>query len=115
MAAWPVSLPQTFQQGSYKESFPNQSIATKMDTGPEKVRRRFTAAPYPMVGRMWLTLDQSNTLETFYLTTLKGGSLTFTFTHPRTLVTITCRMKSPPGITARADAFTVSLNFTVLP
>ena len=38
---------------------------------------------------MWMTFDQYASLLTFYRSTLKDGTLPFTFTHPRTGVTTT--------------------------
>ena len=115
MELWPASLPQTFEQQSYSEKLPNLTIRTSMDTGPAKVRKRFTAAPYPMSGTMRMTRDQTVTLDTFYIETLNGGADPFTFIHPRKGTTLTCRFTTPPDISALDHDFSVSLSFEVLP
>lgn len=115
MELWPATLPQTFEQPDYNESFPEMTVRTPMDTGPAKVRKRFTAAPYPMTGSMRLTATQANTLETFYITTTHGGADAFTFTHPRKGTTITCRFTAPPHIVSIEHEFKAGLTFEVIP
>jgi hypothetical protein len=115
MALWPVTLPQIFEQSGYKETLPDMMIRTKMDTGPAKVRKRFTAAPYSMSGNMRMTKAQTDDLDTFYLTTTNGGADAFTFIHPRKGTTLSCRFMGAPGYISLEHDFNVSLSFEVLP
>jgi len=115
MSTWPVTLPQTFDQSSYSEDFPEMVIRTKMDTGPDKIRKRFTAAPYNLSGSMKLTSAQTSTLDAFYYTTINAGADSFLFTHPRTLATIICRFLSPPKYRALQYKFEVSIALEVMP
>lgn len=115
MSIWPATLPQAFEQNGYKESLPEMTIRTKMDTGPAKIRKRFTAAPYSMGGTMHVTKLQADDLDTFYLTTTNGGADAFTFIHPRKGTTLSCRFVGPPVYTSLDHKFNVSLSFEVLP
>lgn len=95
MTAWP-SLPKPLIN-TFKETPPDNSIRTEMETGYDKVRRRSTAASYPMSFDLFLTPAQTATLDTFYNSTTKSGSLSFDFTHPRTAATVSARFTSPPN------------------
>jgi hypothetical protein len=77
-AEWPFSLPQVLLVEGYTESPPNTMLITEMDAGPAKRRQRYTAAPRPISGAVILSSkDQLNDLDEFYVTELKGGTLTF--------------------------------------
>lgn len=113
--SWPSSLPLPDVPG-YQEIMPNAVIRTAMDVGPEKVRRRTTAA----VRRFRLSYSMTNaeveTLNTFYNTTIEGGVLTFTMDNPRTGVTKTYRIQSPPEVTTITGIyFRVNCSFEELP
>jgi len=82
--SWPGTLPQTPTTGGYEEAPPDLTIRTEMDAGQAKRRRRFTAGPREFSVSFVLTKAQVATLDTFYVTTLKGGSLSFDWFHPRT-------------------------------
>ncbi len=115
-AVWPASLPQKFLQQGYREGFADVLLRTRMDAGPDKVRRRFTAAPRPVRGTMAMTGAQVATLESFFDTTLQGGALPFDWTHPRTGAAVTCRFIEPPEVLAKStDRYRVSLVLEVLP
>ncbi len=95
-AVWPVALPQYALENGYQESLEDQTIETQMDSGPAKVRRRFTTGfrKYQLVIQM--DTDQMALFETFYLETLQGGSLPFDWLHPRTRTPKTFRFRRPP-------------------
>ena len=40
---WPATLPQEILAEGYEEGLPDVLVRTKMDAGPDKVRRRATA------------------------------------------------------------------------
>ena len=97
MATWPGTLPTSPEGPNYQESPPNTLIRTQMDAGPPKVRQRFTSGVRPLSFTWMLTKAQVATLDTFYVTTLFGGSLSFDgLAHPRTLAATTFRFTAPP-------------------
>lgn len=97
MAIWPLSLPQAPSWTGFQETSPNTTIRTPMDVGPPKVRRRSTAAVRPLSMQFMLTRDEVATLETFYQTTLAGGSLPFDWVHPRTGAAVSVQFTAPPS------------------
>jgi len=99
MVAWPGTLPQTPLYVGYEENTPDLLVRTGMDTGPDKIRRRATAGVREITWPTILTIAQVATLETFYITTLASGALTFTLNHPRTAVGSTWRFVKAPTYT----------------
>jgi hypothetical protein len=104
MAVWPISLPQSplMLQG-FQETLPNTVIRTEMDVGPPKVRQRATAGIRAFTMIVQMTKAQVATLDTFYVSTLAGGSLPFDWTHPRTGAAATYRFVRPPICVPLAD------------
>lgn len=82
MPTWPGSLPQYPLQDGYSAAEPNGLLASAMDQGPPKVRRRFSAAVTPVQCSWKLTDAQKATLKAFVKTDLAGGALTFTWPNP---------------------------------
>ena len=66
-------------------------IETEMDAGPPKARRRYTAGIRMVRGTIRVTKAQRATLDTFWVTTLEGGTLAFEWIHPITLATANFR------------------------
>lgn len=112
---WPSTLPKALRLSGLSNSLPNQTIRSQMDIGPAKVRRRTTAAIEPISGSIVLTEAQTETLDLFFLSTLKGGALSFNWTHPRKLVTVEMRMVSPPKYDPADGLFIATLDLEVLP
>lgn len=100
MSAWPGTLPQQFSQDGYQEQLPDVVLRSEMDTGPAKVRRRYTAAVLTFQGQMEMDLDQVEDLEDFYADDCDYGATTFTWVHPRTGAAVTMRWVRPPTIQA---------------
>lgn len=94
-AVWPVSLPQYVLEAGYQESLEDQLLETQMDAGVAKIRRRFTAPYRRFTVTVQMDATQMATFETFFLTTLKGGSLVFDWVHPRTQAAKTFRFRRP--------------------
>lgn len=116
MPSWPVSLPAYVLEAGYSETLEDQTLETSMDTGPVKVRRRFTTGIRPFRFTIQMTAAQAATFETFYLTTLQGGSLSFDWVHPRTRVAKVFRFrKPPPQITSRGETVFVSCAVETIP
>lgn len=102
MAVWPGSLPQLPEYGWAERKLENR-IRSETDSGPAKVRRRFTRATRQLSLSMLLTQAQVATLDTFHTSTLKDGSLRFDLVHPRTGLTNECRFTSPYEVTEIAE------------
>lgn len=102
MPTYPSSLPNWKFPLSDKadEGF----IRTKMDSGPAKVRRRYSAVPRRFQTEMNVTGAQRDTLNTFYHDTLGEGALSFDRTDPTTDVTGSFRFLTTPGFRILAGA-----------
>ncbi len=116
MPTWPDTLPAAPLLESFHETTPDSTIRTEMDAGPAKLRRRTTAAVRRMNVGYLLSKAQVATLEDFYLTTLQGGTIPFTFTHPRTDDAVSCRFVQPPEYGANnGNYFKAALELEVMP
>lgn len=93
---WPTTLPQYVLEAGYQEGLEDQSVETQMDAGPAKIRRRFTTVTRRFSVMVQMTPEQGAIFETFYLTTLAGGTLPFDWVHPRTRAARTFRFRRPP-------------------
>jgi len=116
MATWPATLPDPLVNG-YSEKYPaDQRLRTKMDKGPAKVRRRFSAGVRPFTVKYKLTAAQATTLETFVETTLSGGTLSFDWTQPRTSASVSARIVTGPDYEGdENDHYIATLTLEVLP
>ena len=95
MDTWPATLPQRLSSDASVQD--DESCArTNMDAGPASVRNRFTAITQTTKGSMVLTGAQLVIFNTFFRTTIKHGSLSFSWIHPQTEETATIRFKSKP-------------------
>jgi phage-related protein len=86
-----------------------------MDSGTAKVRRRFTVAPRQFAIALRVTKTQAADFDTFFVTTIKGGALSFTWTHPRTGAAATCRITDTPQIDPDNQYFMVTFQMEILP
>lgn len=111
---WPSTLPLPLQEG-YKELPPNTSIRTQMDSGPVKVRRRYTAGVRSYNFSMDLTLDEIGALDTFYVDTTRSGTLLFNWTDPRTSASVEARFIKEPEYTSMSNDGRVYIQLEVLP
>ena len=111
---WPSTLPAPLSDG-YRETPPDTTMRTSMDAGPDKVRRRYTSGSRPFALRYHLTATQVATLETFYTTTSRSGSLLFNWTHPRSGATVEARFLGAPQYAAIEHEGDVSVAIEVMP
>jgi hypothetical protein len=114
-AAWPSTLPQQMDQEGYSETPPKLGIRTTMDSGPAKTRKRFSSGVRPISGSMPLTAAETEILDDFYLNTLQGGTLTFTWVHPRTGAAATFRFTKEPSYSSYGASFKTSLDLEIMP
>jgi hypothetical protein len=113
---WPASLPQTVDQESYSEGLADVVERSEMDTGPAKVRRRFTSGIQVFQGTVTLTVAQMATLQTFFDSTLQGGSLAFQWVHQRTGAVAKMRFLAPPQTSQPGPQhFVATLALEILP
>lgn len=92
IASWPTAnnFPQVPQKG-FQETVGINIIRSPMDRGPAKQRLAGTR-PNTMQLQFIMTTAQTQTLETFVKTTIRGTQR-FNFPHPRILnTTIECRL-----------------------
>ena len=112
MAAWPNSLPEYVQDNGYSEQFVDQAMENQMSVGPAKVRRRFTKVTRRFTMTVRMTSSQVDTFDTFWQSTLHGGTLPFDWVHPRTRGAMSFQFKNPaPRYSAAGEV--VDVSFTV--
>jgi len=91
---WPSTLPTTLQVGSTETPI-DRFVENAVDVGSPKRRLRFSGGPMgEIAGTLTLTQDQMNTFDTFFETTLAGGSLPFQWIRPSTGATVYMRFLS---------------------
>lgn len=95
-AAWPGTLPENIWKPGYRETPRPSFIRSRVDVGPAKVRRRTTIDITDFVVELRMTAAQTELLDTFYTTTLIGGTQPFTWVHHRTGDAITYRFLKKP-------------------
>ena len=111
---WPVTLPAFAQEGGFSETIQDQTVESNIDSGPAKIRRRFTKSLRKFAITMYMTPAQVTTFETFWQTTVKGGSIAFDWLHPRTRVAATLRFRTPaPSYTTVGGGAVVVVTFTL--
>lgn len=79
---WPAALPQELITDGYGQQAPNTIIATQMDVGPGKRRRRTSAGVQPVRGQIVVTEEQLETLREFFHKDLGDGALRFAWVDP---------------------------------
>lgn len=97
---WPLSLPQGVHVSGFEERLQEQAIRSGMDSGPAKLRRRFTAAIRNFKFAIWLDTGQKATLDAFFDATLGGGVLAFDWTDPVSGEAVAYRFVDPPVYSA---------------
>lgn len=79
---WPASLPQALITDGYGQQAPSTIIATQMDVGPGKRRRRTSAGVQPVQGQIVVTEEQLEMLREFFHKDLGDGALRFRWIDP---------------------------------
>jgi len=95
MDIWPATLPQRLSSDTSVQDDESRAIQN-MDSGPASVRNRFTAITQTVKGSIVLTGSQLIIFNDFFRTTIKHGSLSFSWIHPQTEEEVTMRFKSKP-------------------
>lgn len=124
MPTWPADLPRSPLRDSLRFTGPNRLIATPMDSGPPKVRRKFTRAHRPMQCTFEMSEDQKLTFQAFVGTDLADGALSFTMPDPNSADGGACLARIDPsqmpsyaviGVDKGENVWAVSLSLLVLP
>lgn len=116
MPSWPADLPAKPLVDHYQENIGDTVIRSKMDQGPAKTRQRSSAGVSELTVSYLLSGAQTGVLETFYMTTLAGGSARFAYIHPRRDVEVSARFRKPPQLVAcNGQYYTVRLELEILP
>lgn len=97
MVDWPSNLPVMLAGLTDKRQ--STTIRSEVDSGPPIVRRRFTAAVRTLTIPMRFTNAERATFDTFFNTTLAGGSLSFNWLDPVTDALVAMRFVEPPEFT----------------
>lgn len=115
MASWPNTLPQLPEADGYSEKMNTGVIRTDMDTGPAKVRRRFTAVTADLTVKFAITQAQSGIFDAWFVGTLYGGAITFEWTNPRTNTSETFRIKGEPSYSNQDTQLFLTLQLEKMP
>lgn len=116
-----TGLPQYSQLSGFTETPPDLTIRTQMDSGPAKIRRRFTAGPELVTIPLWLTDAQVDELKDFYSDAIEGtgtfgGTAVFDWEHPRTGDACEMRFIGPPTfVPTTTDLFRCVLSVEIMP
>lgn len=92
---WPPTLPALPLIG-WSETFAETRVRTETDSGPAKVRQRYTSGVRKLSLPFALTEAQMADLDDFFTTDTAGGSLRFEYEHTRTGTTYEMRFLAPP-------------------
>lgn len=122
-AIWPPTLPRAPLQDTLREIPPELVIATAMDAGPAKLRRRFTSAPRRFHVEFHLTRAQKAIFEAFVYNAIAGGALPYQWTSPATGLVADFRILSrsmehaamTPRLDGNRDYWHLSMDVEELP
>lgn len=114
MATWPGTIPAYILQDGFSETLPDNTIRSKMEVGPPKMRRRGTGAPRVIPSKQYMTAAQVAIFDTFYESTLYSGSLRFDWVSPRTQVSKELRFTAPPVYTPSGAGYIVSMKLEIM-
>lgn len=118
MATWPATLPSTFLLDGFTESAPDNVIASEMETGPPKTRRRASASIRRISAQLVMTSCQVGIHDTFFTDTLYDGAEAFDHVDPRTTAAASFLYEphSPPVYAALGgDDWRVTINLIKMP
>lgn len=115
--AWPLSIPFLRALGEMSRTGPQgATIRTAMDAGPDKVRRRSTAAPQRFRGATsFLTTAQVAAFEQFFAEDLAMGALPFKAVDPMSCTLRTFRFVDSYTITPSGRSARISADLEILP
>lgn len=74
---WPADLPQRVLRDGYSEKLRDGRLFSRTQSGPGKVRRRYSSAVLPVSASIIVTYAQKSRLERFWYEETGKGSLPF--------------------------------------
>ena len=98
--SWPTGIPSVFQASGYGFDAQSGVIRSDMETGPAKVRRRFTAVTENHKGTIIMSKSEFATWKSWFENVIVFGTLPFIMTSPITDASMTVRMIIPTKGTA---------------
>ena len=98
--AWPVTLQDKVNEDSFAHQIGETVLRSSNETGPVKVRRRFTRPINTFNVSIDLTVAEYSTFYYFYNTTLNGGVTPFDFVNPITGVLNEYRFTGAPAFSS---------------
>lgn len=111
MAVWPSTI--TIRRDGFTETPPKRQLRSNMEVGPDKIRRRSSAAIRPVTIQLLLNDSQLDTFDTFYL---DNDAVPFDFVNPRTGVTHSARFTDdPPTYSSNETLWDVKVSMELLP
>lgn len=110
-----LALPQFVQQEGYSEAPPNLIIKSQPEQGVPKFRRRCSAGMQVIPCVILCTDAQVTIVNDLYSITLLGGSVPFTWKHPRTQAACTMFMLAPPVSVPVGTKYATTLSLGILP
>jgi hypothetical protein len=114
---WPTGVPNNFEVSGFGHDADSGIIRSYMDSGPAKVRRRFTSVTKNYKGSIVMTHAQFLLWETWFEDVICFGSLTFTMPDPVHGGNMTARIVaskgSKPYSISQNGATDVSVSFAV--
>lgn len=118
MTTWPLTLPQAFTVDNYQETLPNNVVATNMDQGPPKRRRRSVSNIGNVTGSMVMSSAQWAILKYFFQNTVME-TLPFDFPDPNNPADTISVAFTPTAQPSKkfyvTGKWTVTLSFDVQP
>ena len=115
MPTWPATLPQLVLRDGFSETTLDVVIRTPVEAGPAKLRRRISTNVRTINCNVILTTAQVAIFDSFYVTDLEGGALSFTWTSQRTGAAATLRFTGVPKYVTEGLDWMVNLPLEILP
>jgi hypothetical protein len=116
MSAWPTTLPSKALMDSFHETAPDLALRSGIESYVALVRRRTTSDLRPITLIFKMSTAQVAIFDSFYLTDCVKGSISFTYTDPRTKVSQSFRFtKVPEYSTMSHNLWQVALELEKLP
>ena len=92
---WPLGLPQE-QLIATRDARQPATVRTRTDGGPAKVRKRFTSTGRDVTTNLVFDNAERQTFDTFFVTTLGEGALSFEWKDPVTDNVVNMRFIEAP-------------------
>lgn len=114
MPAWPSDIPQKPLKEGFSRKPQDNVLRSSMDTGPEKARRRFTAASEYISCVYEMTESELSSFKSFYENDINSGAISFTWPDPEN-GNVTVRIREPYSQQPKGLNYRISLKIEVLP